>query len=103
MEIFGIFIYVLNTILGLFSLNIVIKHKKKIFIFVGINYMVVGILGLFFLSPEYLFEGLILLLLFGTPFVLTNKTLPRFISKDENTLLKLSFIPAICLWIIVFL
>lgn len=103
MEIAGVIIYIINSILGLFALNIVIKHKKKIFIIVGINYIFVAILGTFILSPEYLFEALISLLLFGIPFVFTNKTLPRFITKDENTLLKLSFIPAICLWIIIFL
>ncbi len=100
MEIAGIVIYTLNAILGLFALNIVIKHKKKIFIIVGLNYIFVSMLGLFIFSPKYLFEGLILLLLFGIPFVFTNKTLPRFITNDENTLLKLSFIPVLCIWII---
>ena len=103
MIIAGIIIYALNAILGLFALNIVVKHKKKVFIIVGANYIFVSILGLFIFSPIYLFEGLILLLLFGIPFVLTNKTLPRFITNDENNLLKLAFIPALCLWIIIFL
>lgn len=103
MEIAGIAIYVVNSFLGLFSLNILVKYKKKIFIIVGINYIVVAIFGLFMFSSEYLFEGLISLFLLGTPFVLTNNILPKFIQKDERVLLKLSFIPAICLWIILFL
>jgi len=103
MEIIGIAIYVLNSFLGLFSLNIVIKHKKNVYIIVGINYLVAAVLALFFLASEYLFEGLIMLILFGTPFVLTNKILPKFITKDENNLLKLSFIPIISLWLIFFL
>jgi hypothetical protein len=103
MEIIGIIIYIINVILGLFSLNIVIKYHKKIFIIVGLNYLVVSVLSLFYLSTAFLFEGLILLLIFGIPFILTNKTLPRYFTKDENNLIRLSLIPVICLWIIFFL
>ena len=99
MEIIGIIIYIINVILGLFSLNIVIKYHKKIFIIVGLNYLVVSVLSLFYLSTAFLFEGLI----FGIPFILTNKTLPRYFTKDENNLIRLSLIPVICLWIIFFL
>jgi hypothetical protein len=103
MELVGIAIYVVNSFLGLFSINIVIKHKKKIFIVVGINYLIVAILGLFIFTGEYLLEGLLSLALFGTPFVFSNNSLPNFITKDENTLIKLSIIPVICLWLIFFL
>lgn len=103
MEIVGLTIYLLNSLLGLFSLNIVYKHKIRIYILIGINYLVVAVLGLSFLAEEYIIEGLLSLALFGLPFVLTNKTLPKFITKDVNALMKLSFIPVISLWFIFFL
>lgn len=103
MTFVGIGIYILNSLLALFAFNVVVKQKKMDFIILGIGYFIVAILGVYIFMEEYLYESLFMTIVFGTPGVFVDNTLPKFMKNNINILRILALVPAISMLLIVFL
>lgn len=98
----GIGIYIFNTFLFIFSLNVFVKQKRKDYVFLAISYLIVALLGVYFFMEEYLLESIFSLIIFGLPGIFGENILPKFIKKDINILRVLQFIPAISMLLIIF-
>ena len=103
MTFVGIGIYIFNSLLAMFAFNVVVKQKKMDFIILGIGYFIVAILGVYIFMEEYLYESLFMTIVFGTPGVFVDNTLPKFMKNNINILRILALVPAISMLLIVFL
>ena len=103
MTFVGIGIYILNSLLALFAFNVVVKQKKMDFIIFGAGYFIVAILGVYIFMEEYLYESIFMTIVFGTPGVLRDNILPKFMKNNINILRIMALVPAISLILIIFI
>ncbi len=99
----GICIYILNSLLAMFAFNVVVKQKKMDFIILGVGYFIVAILGVYIFMEDYLYESIFMTIVFGSPGVFVDNTLPKFMKNNINILRIMALVPAISLILIIFL
>lgn len=103
MTIIGFSIFIINGFLAIFTLNVVIRQKKKEFTVEGIIFSITAILGIYYFAEEYLVEAIFSLLILGIPYAFLDNILPSFIKKNTKVLKMLGFIPVISLLLVIFL
>ena len=103
MMIIGFAIFIVNGFLALFTLNIVIKQKRRDLISQCLVFLFTALLGIYYFAEEYLVEATFSLIVLGIPIVFLDNILPNFLKDNPNILRGLSIIPIISALLIIFL
>ena len=103
MTIVGFSIFIINGFLAVFTLNVVVKQKKKEFTIQCIVFFLTAILGIYYFAEEYLIEAVFSLVILGIPSAFLDNILPKFIKNNTSIIKMLGFVSVISLFLIIFL
>lgn len=103
MTIIGLSIFIINGFLAIFTLNVVVRQKKKEYTVQCIVFFMTAVLGIYYFVEEYLIEAIFSLIVLGIPNAFLDNILPKFIKNNTSILKLFGIVSIISLFLIIFL
>ena len=86
MTILVLIIFIVNSLFFGFSIHILVKQKKKIFIIHSLIFLSLALLAIYYYFRQYFFEAIFTVIIFGIPEILGDNTLPSLIKNKYHRL-----------------